>query len=79
MRHVKKKLEREMEGSMNLLSNRTVANSMHVEEKCLRMISIIPPDDPKSNKESMDDDDEVRNRISWRLVKRRSQLAIFLF
>jgi hypothetical protein len=64
-------VEREMEESMCLLSNRTVANSMHVEERFLRMISTIPPDESKSNQESMDDDDEVRRRISWRLVERR--------
>ena len=29
-------LERQMEGSMNLLSDRTVADSMHVEERSLR-------------------------------------------
>ena len=32
------------EESMCLLSNRTVANSMDVEERFLRMISTIPPD-----------------------------------
>ena len=57
-------IEREMEGPRNLLSNRTVANSMHVEPKSLRMISTIPPDESKSNKESADDDDCFSSRLS---------------
>jgi hypothetical protein len=50
---------------MSLLSSRTVASLMNDGEESLRMISIIPPDESKSNKESIDDD-EVRRRISYR-------------
>jgi hypothetical protein len=45
-------------------------SAMNAEEKSLRMISINPPDESKSNKQSMDYDEVNRRRISDRWTER---------